>query len=114
MARTRASVSGVRTSCMAGFLLAARRGCNAEASGASTAPMVHRQHVAMASESKTAVVAALAGNAALALLKGVTPALTGSAAMLAEALHPPARTRNQTPLFVGMPPHHPAPHRAPP
>src|SRR2546428_4855607 len=102
MARTRASVSGVRTSCMAGFLLAARRGCNAEASGASTAPMVHRQHVAMASESKTAVVAALAGNAALALLKGVTAAMTGSAAMLAETFHSLADTGNQILLFVGM------------
>lgn len=40
----------------------------------------------MAEESTTAVVAALSGNAALALLKGAAAMLTGSAAMLAE--HP--------------------------
>jgi|SRR2546422_1293387 len=56
----------------------------------------------MASESKTAVVAALAGNAALALLKGVTAAMTGSAAMLAETFHSLADTGNQILLFVGM------------
>src|SRR2546428_14040826 len=100
MARTRASVSGVRTSCMAGFLLAARRGCNAEASGASTAPMVHRQHVAMASESKTAVVAALAGNAAPALPKGGAAPMTRRAAPLAAAFHPLAATRQQKLPFL--------------
>lgn len=56
----------------------------------------------MASESKTAVVAALVGNAALALLKGVTAAMTGSAAMLAETFHSLADTGNQVLLFVGM------------
>lgn len=56
----------------------------------------------MASESKTAVVAAFAGNAALALLKGVTAATTGSAAMLAETFHSLADTGNQVLLFVGM------------
>ena len=56
----------------------------------------------MASESKTAVVAALVGNAALAMLKGVTAAMTGSAAMLAETFHSLADTGNQVLLFVGM------------
>jgi len=56
----------------------------------------------MASQSKTAVVAALAGNAALALLKGATAAMTGSAAMLAETFHSLADTGNQVLLFVGM------------
>jgi cation diffusion facilitator family transporter len=56
----------------------------------------------MASESKTAIVAALVGNAALATLKGVTAAMTGSAAMLAETCHSLADTGNQILLFVGM------------
>jgi len=56
----------------------------------------------MASESKTAVVAALIGNAVLALLKGATAAMTGSAAMLAETFHSLADTGNQVLLFVGM------------
>jgi cation diffusion facilitator family transporter len=56
----------------------------------------------MASESKTAVVAALVGNAALALLKGATAMLTGSAAMLAETFHSLADTGNQVLLFVGL------------
>ena len=56
----------------------------------------------MASESKTAVVAALVGNAALALLKGSTAVATGSAAMLAETFHSLADTGNQVLLFVGM------------
>jgi len=37
-------------------------------------------------ESKTAVMAALLGNGALAVMKGVAAASTGSAAMLAETL----------------------------
>jgi cation diffusion facilitator family transporter len=53
-------------------------------------------------ESKVAVLAALLGNAALALLKGVTAALTGSAAMLAETLHSVADTGNEILLFLGM------------
>ncbi len=56
----------------------------------------------MASESKTAVVAALLGNVALVLLKAVTAAVTGSAAMLAETFHSVADTGNQVLLFVGM------------
>jgi cation diffusion facilitator family transporter len=56
----------------------------------------------MASESRTAVIAALVGNAALAVLKGATAAVTGSAAMLAETFHSLADTGNQVLLFVGM------------
>ena len=53
-------------------------------------------------ESRTAVVAALLGNAALALLKGIAAAVTGSAAMLAETFHSIADTGNQILLLVGM------------
>ena len=56
----------------------------------------------MAEESKTAVAAALAGNAALAVLKGMAAAFTGSAAMLAETFHSVADTGNQALLFLGM------------
>src|SRR5262249_29456508 len=76
---------------------------------ATTRPAVARRHggctgqaVAMASESKTAVVAALAGNTALMPLKGITAAMTGSAAKLAETFHSLADTGNQILLFVGM------------
>jgi cation diffusion facilitator family transporter len=53
-------------------------------------------------ESKSAVIAALLGNAALALLKGTSAVFTGSAAMLAETFHSIADTGNQTLLFLGM------------
>jgi cation diffusion facilitator family transporter len=53
-------------------------------------------------ESKTAVVAALLGNVCLAVLKGVSAAFTGSAAMLAETFHSIADTGNQALLFLGM------------
>jgi cation diffusion facilitator family transporter len=53
-------------------------------------------------ESRTAVVAALLGNLALAILKGVAAAITGSVAMLAETFHSIADTGNQALLFVGM------------
>jgi len=53
-------------------------------------------------ESKSAVVAAFVGNAALALLKGVAAASTGSATMMAETFHSIADTGNQTLLFLGM------------
>ena len=64
--------------------------------------MLHRATRDMAPESKAAVVAALAGNAALALLKAVTAVMTGSAAMLAETFHSVADTGNQILLFLGM------------
>jgi cation diffusion facilitator family transporter len=53
-------------------------------------------------ESRAAVVAALLGNAALALLKGAAATFTGSAAMLAETFHSIADTGNQVLLLVGM------------
>ncbi len=56
----------------------------------------------MAGESRTAVIAALAGNGALAILKGVAAAATGSAAMLAETFHSLADTGNQVLLGLGL------------
>jgi divalent metal cation (Fe/Co/Zn/Cd) transporter len=67
------------------------------------------------SESKTAVLAALLGNAALALLKGISAIASGSAAMLAETFHSLADTGNQVLLLVGdrrAPPRVPATGRA--
>jgi cation diffusion facilitator family transporter len=55
-----------------------------------------------ARESKAAVVAAFAGNAALAALKAVAAAMTGSAAMLAETFHSLSDTGNQALLLLGM------------
>ena len=53
-------------------------------------------------ESKTAVMAALLGNAALALMKGTSAVFTGSAGMLAETFHSIADTGDQALLFLGM------------
>jgi len=53
-------------------------------------------------ESKTAVVAALVGNGALAVLKGTSAAFTGSAAMLAETFHSIADTANEALLLLGI------------
>jgi cation diffusion facilitator family transporter len=53
-------------------------------------------------ESTFAVVAALLGNAALAVLKGLSAAATGSAAMLAETFHSIADTGDQALLLLGM------------
>jgi cation diffusion facilitator family transporter len=53
-------------------------------------------------ESRSAVLAAFLGNAALAALKGAAAVATGSAAMLAETLHSVADTGNQALLFLGM------------
>ena len=53
-------------------------------------------------ESRTAVLAALLGNLALAILKGISAAVTGSAAMMAETFHSCADTGNQVLLFIGM------------
>jgi cation diffusion facilitator family transporter len=55
----------------------------------------------MAAESRTAVLAAMAGNGALAVLKGIAAFATGSAAMLAETFHSLADTGNQVLLFLG-------------
>jgi cation diffusion facilitator family transporter len=56
----------------------------------------------MASESPTAVYAALAGNASIGILKGIVAVLTGSSAMLAEMFHSIADTGNQLLLLVGV------------
>jgi cation diffusion facilitator family transporter len=56
----------------------------------------------MPEESKLAVVAALIGNAALAVLKATAAVFTGSASMLAETFHSLADTGNQALLFLGM------------
>lgn len=53
-------------------------------------------------ESRTVVIAALLGNASLAVLKAIAAAITGSAAMLAETFHSIADTGNQVLLLVGM------------
>ena len=53
-------------------------------------------------ESRTAVVAALVGNGALAVLKGTSAAFTGSAAMLAETFHSIADTANEALLLLGL------------
>lgn len=53
-------------------------------------------------ESRTAVMAALLGNAALAVMKGVAAVSTGSAAMVAETFHSVADTGNQVLLFLGL------------
>ncbi len=56
----------------------------------------------MAAESRVAVVAALLGNVALAVLKATAATFTGSAAMLAETFHSIADTGNQGLLLLGM------------
>jgi len=53
-------------------------------------------------ESKPAVLAAMAANFAIAIAKFVAGALTGSAAMLAEAGHSVADTVNQVFLLIGI------------
>lgn len=51
--------------------------------------------------SRRAVVAAMAANAGIAAVKGVAFAVSGSAAMLSEAIHSAADTVNQALLLVG-------------
>lgn len=63
-------------------------------------------------ESRSAVMAALLGNGALAVMKAVAAASTGSAAMLAETFHSIADTGNQALLFLGMRLSERPPHRA--
>src|SRR5215510_5736311 len=53
-------------------------------------------------ESRTAVMAALLGNAALAAMKSMAAVSTGSAAMVAETFHSVADTGNQVLLFLGL------------
>src|SRR3954463_10902662 len=56
----------------------------------------------MATESKTAVIAAIAGNLAIAVSKFIAAALSGSAAMLSEAIHSLVDTGNGALMLVGV------------
>jgi cation diffusion facilitator family transporter len=56
----------------------------------------------MASESKTAIVAAIAGNLAIAVTKFIAGAFTGSSAMLSEGIHSVVDTGNGALLLLGV------------
>ena len=56
----------------------------------------------MAGESRTAVIAAIFGNLAIASIKLVTAAFSGSASMLAEAIHSVVDTGNGALMLHGM------------
>jgi cation diffusion facilitator family transporter len=56
----------------------------------------------LAEESKTAVVAAIVGNAAIAAIKFVAGAVTGSSAMISEGIHSVVDTGNGGLLFYGL------------
>jgi cation diffusion facilitator family transporter len=56
----------------------------------------------MAQESKTAIVAAILGNTAIAVIKFVAGAMTGSSAMISEGIHSVVDTGNGGLLFYGL------------
>ena len=56
----------------------------------------------MAAESRTAVIAAIAGNAVIAAIKFVAAAMTGSSAMISEGIHSVVDTGNGGLLFHGL------------
>jgi len=56
----------------------------------------------MAAESKKAVIAAIAGNAAIAAIKFVAGAMTGSSAMISEGIHSVVDTGNGGLLYHGL------------
>jgi cation diffusion facilitator family transporter len=56
----------------------------------------------MAGESKTAVIAATIGNLAIAIVKFIASAISGSAAMLSEAIHSLVDTANDALMLYGI------------
>ena len=56
----------------------------------------------MAAESKRAVIAATAGNVAIAVIKFVAAAMTGSSAMMSEGIHSIVDTGNGILLLHGL------------
>jgi cation diffusion facilitator family transporter len=56
----------------------------------------------MAAESKKAVVAAIIGNLAIAVIKFIAAAMTGSSAMISEGIHSVVDTGNGGLLFYGL------------
>ena len=56
----------------------------------------------MAAESKKAVVAAIIGNLAIAVIKFIAGAITGSSAMISEGIHSVVDTGNGGLLFYGL------------
>ncbi|WP_115719414.1 cation diffusion facilitator family transporter [Gallaecimonas mangrovi] len=56
----------------------------------------------MASESKTVIYAAMAGNLLIAVTKFIAGGITGSSAMLSEGIHSVVDTGNQLLLLLGM------------
>lgn len=58
--------------------------------------------LSMSSKSQAAVYAAIAGNVALAIIKGIAAIVTGSAAMLSESMHSLVDTGNGGLLLLGM------------
>lgn len=56
----------------------------------------------MASESRTAIYAAMLGNLAIAVTKIIATSITGSSAMLSEAIHSIVDTGNEALLLLGL------------
>ena len=56
----------------------------------------------MATESKTAIIAAIVGNVAIAVTKFIAAAFTGSSAMLSEAIHSLVDTGNGALMLLGV------------